>query len=110
MSITEEEDDGTSDEDVEDEEEDLSEDDDYDFYYGGDNEDLDDSVQIGSGSQFNNNDDPEYLAYECLSVVQVKDFLAEIVSSVCASIQVLATQFGFKCGSKNGIKCSLLEG
>lgn len=81
-------------EDDEDDEE-LSDDDedegDYDIYYGGDNEDLDDGrggVNDGSGSQFNNNDDPEYFAYDCLSVVQVKDMLAEVVSSVCASIQV----------------------
>ena len=95
MSITEEEDDVTSeDEDVEEDDEDLSEDedDDYDFYYGGDNEDLDHSVQIGPGSQFNNNDDPEYFAYECLSVVQVKDLLAETVASVCASIQISSAE------------------
>ncbi len=99
MSITEEDVANASDglsccEDDDDEDDDLSEDEedeDYDIYYGGDNLDLDDGrggVGVGSGSQFNNNDDPEYFGYECLSVAQIKDLLAENVASVCATIQV----------------------
>ena len=90
MSITEEEEDDVTSE--EDEDEDLSESgDDYDFYYGGD-DDLDHSIQMGPGSQFNNNDDPEYFAYECLSVAQAKDILAETLASVCASIPVSSAE------------------
>ena len=65
---------------------------DYDIYYGGDNEDLDDGRAgchgVGPGSQFDNNDDPEYFANECLSVAQVKDLLTENISNVCSSVQV----------------------
>ena len=90
MSITEEiqeDSDGLTNSD--DESDDLSDDDDedYDIYYGGDNEDLDDGPGV-SGSQFNNNDDPEYFGYECLSVAQVKDLLSESIAAVQASIQV----------------------
>ena len=103
MSITEEDvaggnaSDGlTEEEDEDDDDEDLSEDDedeDYDIYYGGGDDDLDDGRHGGvrlshSGSQFNNNDDPEYFGYECLSVVQVKDLLSEHIAAVCSSIQV----------------------
>ena len=93
MSITEEEDEvGDLSEEDDLSNEDLSEDEDdedYDIYYGGENEDLDGGgVSVGSGSQFNNNDDPEYFAYECLTVVQVKDLLTENISNVCSSIQV----------------------
>ena len=100
MSITEEEDevgedlseeDDISNEDLS-EDEDDDDDEDYDIYYGGDNEDLDDGRAgchgVGPGSQFNNNDDPEYFAYECLSVAQVKDLLTENISKVCSSVQV----------------------
>ena len=88
MSITEEEDDDVT---SEEDDEDLSddEDDDYDFYYGGE-DDLDHSLQ--PGSQFNNNDDPEYFAYECLSVAQAKDILVETLASVCASIHVSSAE------------------
>ena len=97
MSITEEEDEVGEDLSEEDDisNEDLSEgseDEDYDIYYGGDNEDLDDGRAgchgVGPGSQFNNNDDPEYFAYECLTVAQVKDLLTENISKVCSSVQV----------------------
>ena len=93
MSITEEEDEvGDLSEEDDLSNEDLSEDEDdedYDIYYGGENEDLDGGcVSVGSGLQFNNNDDPEYFAYECLTVVQVKDLLTENISNVCSSIQV----------------------
>ena len=70
---------------------DDDDDDDYDIYYGDHNEDLDDGrggPGVGPGSLFNNNDDPEYFAYECLSVAQVKDLLTESITSVCSSIQV----------------------
>ena len=69
-------------------------DEDYDIYYGGDNEDLEDGCHgVGPGSQFNNNDDPEYFAYECLSVAQVKDLLTENISKVCSSVQVSSIFF-----------------
>ena len=64
---------------------------DYDIYYGGLNEDLDDGrggINVGCGSQFNNNDDPEYFGYECLTVAQIKDLLSESIAQVCATIQV----------------------
>ena len=46
---------------------------------------------VGSGSQFNNNDDPEYFGYECLTVAQIKDLLSESIGQVCALIQVSMT-------------------
>lgn len=100
MSITEEDNvaNAASDGISEDEEEELSEglsedeeDEDYDIYYGGENEDLDDGRpggNMGSGSQFNNNDDPEYFGYDCLTVAQAKDLNAECVAAVCSSTQV----------------------
>ena len=101
MSITEEEalneaSDGLeSEEDDSNDDEDLSDDsndeEDYDIYYGGLNEDLDDGrsgINVGPGSQFNNNDDPEYFGYECLTVAQIKDLLSESIAQVCATIQV----------------------
>ena len=74
--------------------EDISEDDgDYDIYYRGENDDLDDGRGChvggeGSGSQFNNNDDPEYFSYSCLTVAEAKDLLLESVNVVCASVQI----------------------
>ncbi len=71
--------------------EDLSEDDgDYDIYYQGVNDDLDGGELggDGSGSQFNNNDDPEYFSYKCLTVDETRDVLAEAVGSVCESVQI----------------------
>ena len=98
MSITEEDvanaSDGlTEDEDDDDDDDDLTDDDeeDYDIYYGGENEDLDDGRvggTLGIGGQFNNNEDPEYFGYECLTVAQIKDLLSESIASVCSSVQV----------------------
>ena len=104
MSITEEDvanaSDGLTEEEDEDEDDDLSEDDedeDYDIYYGGGHDDLDDGrggIRLShSGSQFNNNDDPEYFGYECLTVAQVKDLLSESIAAVCSSVQVLTFDF-----------------
>jgi len=105
MSITEEEalneaSDGLeSEEDDSNDDEDLSDDsndeEDYDIYYGGLNEDLDDGrsgINVGPGSQFNNNDDPEYFGYECLTVAQIKDLLSESIAQVCATIQVSSAE------------------
>jgi len=96
MSITEEEANEASDgleteDDDSNEDEDLSQDssgeEDYDIYYGGLNEDLDDGRSgLNSGSQFNNNDDPEYFGYECLTVAQIKDLLSESIAQVCATV------------------------
>jgi hypothetical protein len=90
VNVTDDSDPGDS------EDEDLSDDEDqdgdYDIYYGGENEDLDDGrgglSGIGTGSQFNNNDDPEYFAYECLTLIQVKEHLMEAITTVCSTIQV----------------------
>ena len=36
----------------------------------------------GRASQFNNNDDPEYFAYECLSVASVEKIFNESIETV----------------------------
>ena len=62
---------------------------DYDTYYSF-NEDLDDvggdggvGCSSSGGNMFNNNDDPEYFAYECLTVEKVEKALQDQVSIVC---------------------------
>ena len=42
----------------------------------------------GRASQFNNNDDPEYFAYECLTVANVEKIFNESIESVKNSLGV----------------------
>jgi len=91
-------DDDEEDEDYDEDDEDYSEAEalDYDTYYSF-NEDLDDvgcsgggsgsgggaGGGAGSGNVFNNNDGPEYFAYECLTVERAEKSLQDQVSIVC---------------------------
>ena len=49
----------------------------YKYYFSFN--DFDDE---GRASQFNNNDDPEYFAYECLSVASVEKIFNESIETV----------------------------
>jgi len=62
--------------DSEQDDDDDDEDDDYGDYYEFNDDDE------GRCSQFNNNDDPEYFAYECLSVANVEKIFNESISEV----------------------------
>ena len=42
----------------------------------------------GRASQFNNNDDPEYFAYECLTVANVEKIFNESIEAVQSSLGV----------------------
>merc|ERR1712112_741557 len=42
----------------------------------------------GRASQFNNNDDPEYFAYECLTVANVEKIFNESIDTVQKSLGV----------------------
>ena len=75
-------------------------DDDYQTYYSFNDDDLDGggisssmagghSNLGGSGRLFNNNDDPEYFAYECLTVSDVEKTLNEKVAEVCNVCKVI---------------------
>jgi hypothetical protein len=77
-----EEDDDDDDDDEEEEEEDL------DYYYYSFAEEVDSDGRVNSDGQLNNNDDPEYFSYECLSPQDTENFLQESVEAVTASLLV----------------------
>lgn len=56
--------------------------DDYQDYYSFNDDDE------GRASQFNNNDDPEYFAYECLTVANVEKIFNESIETVQRSLEV----------------------
>ena len=71
---------------------------DYDTYYSF-NDDVDVGLGLsrdsysnlgGSGDArlFNNNDDPEYFAYECLTIERVDEVFSDQIAIVCASCKV----------------------
>ena len=74
--------------------------DDYDTYYSFNDDDVDAGLGYsrdsysnlggsGDGRLFNNNDDPEYFAYECLTIENVEQFFAEKISAICTACKVL---------------------
>ena len=78
---------------------------DYDTYYSF-NEDLDDmGVDRGqggegsSGNVFNNNDDPEFFAYECLTVERAEKTLQDQINIVCNATNV-SVHFAFQVSQK----------
>jgi len=65
---------------------DSDDDDDDDEDYGDYYEFNDD--EEGRASQFNNNDDPEYFAYECLTVANVEKIFNDSIATVQSSLGV----------------------
>ena len=71
---------------------------DYDTYYSFNDDDIDvDGLRgdgVGSfqgsgyGRLFNNNDDPEYFAYECLTIEKVEKAFDEQIAIVCSACKV----------------------
>ena len=49
---------------------------------------FNDGDEEGRASQFNNNDDPEYFAYECLTVANVEKIFNESIETVQSSLGV----------------------
>ena len=78
----EEEDEDDDDEEEEEEEEDL------DYYYYSFAEEVNEDHSVNAEGQLNNNDDPEYFSYECLSPYEAEKFLQESVAVVTASVSV----------------------
>ena len=63
-------------------------DEDLDYYYYSFAEEVNDEDRINAEGQLNNNDDPEYFSYECLSPLEAENFLQESVAVVTASVTV----------------------
>ena len=78
----EEEDEDDEEEEEEEEEEDL------DYYYYSFAEEVNEDHSVNAEGQLNNNDDPEYFSYECLSPYEAEKFLQESVAVVTASVSV----------------------
>ena len=76
---------------------------DYDTYYSFNiDDDIDAGLGLsrdsfsnlggsGDGRLFNNNDDPEYFAYECLTIENVDTVFAEQIAVVCTACKVCIT-------------------
>jgi len=61
-------------------------DEDLDYYYYSFAEEVNDEDRINAEGQLNNNDDPEYFSYECLSPLEAENFLQDSVAVVTASV------------------------
>ena len=83
-----EEDDDEDDGDDDDEEEEEEEEEDLDYYYYSFAEEVNEDHSVNAEGQLNNNDDPEYFSYECLSPYEAEKFLQESVAVVTASVSV----------------------
>lgn len=75
------------DDDDEDEDDEDESNEDLDYYYYSFNEDLD-GESPGVGGQLNNNEDPEFFVYDCLTPSEVQQWLAELVNSFCQRVQL----------------------
>ena len=82
----EEDDDEVDGDDDDDEEEEEEED--LDYYYYSFAEEINEDHSVNAEGQLNNNDDPEYFSYECLSPYEAEKFLQESVAVVTASVSV----------------------
>ena len=71
-----------------DEEEEEEEEEDLDYYYYSFAEEVNEDHSVNAEGQLNNNDDPEYFSYECLSPYEAEKFLQESVAVVTASVSV----------------------
>ena len=63
-------------------------DEDLDYYYYSFAEEVNDENSVNAEGQLNNNDDPEYFSYECLSPHEAENFLQDSVAVVTASVTV----------------------
>ena len=70
---------------------------DYDTYYSFNDDDVDVGYSrdgysnfggSGDGRLFNNNDDPEYFAYECLTIENVEKLFTDQIATVCTACKV----------------------
>jgi len=61
-------------------------DEDLDYYYYSFAEEVNDENSVNAEGQLNNNDDPEYFSYECLSPHEAENFLQDSVAVVTASV------------------------
>lgn len=86
-----------SDEEDEDCSESQSVDCDFDDYYSFNDDDIDADLSrdrfsnysgTGDGRLFNNNEDPEYFAYECLTVEKVEQLFSEQIATVCTACKI----------------------
>lgn len=82
VEAEEEDEDDDEDDDEEEEEEDL------DYYYYSFAEEVNEDHSVNAEGQLNNNDDPEYFSYECLSPYEAEKFLQESVAVVTASVSI----------------------
>ena len=64
------------------------EEEDLDYYYYSFAEEVNEDHSVNAEGQLNNNDDPEYFSYECLSPYEAEKFLQESVAVVTASVSV----------------------
>ena len=82
------EEDDDDEDDGDDEEEEDEEEEDLDYYYYSFAEEVNEDHSVNAEGQLNNNDDPEYFSYECLSPYEAEKFLQESVAVVTASVSV----------------------
>ena len=61
-------------------------------------QDIDDDFgRGGANSQFNNNDDPEYFAYECLSMRDTEKLFQDEILALSEAIKVSWIQVPINC-------------
>ena len=74
---------------------------DFDEYYSFNDDDIDADLSrdrfsnyggTADGRLFNNNEDPEYFAYECLTIENVEQVFAEQIATVCTACKVSENQ------------------
>jgi len=85
-NVSGDEDASEEEEDDEDEEEEEEEEEDLDYYYYSFAEEVNEGHSVNAEGQLNNNDDPEYFSYECLSPNEAEKYLQESVAVVTASV------------------------
>ena len=80
--------DASEEEEEEDDDEEEEEEEDLDYYYYSFAEEVNEGHSVNAEGQLNNNDDPEYFSYECLSPNEAEKYLHESVAVVTASVPV----------------------
>ena len=53
----------------------------------------DDGERGGANSQFNNNDDPEYFAYECLTIRDAEKLFQDEILALSEAVKVWITAY-----------------
>ena len=73
------------------EDDDEQDDEDLDYYYYSFNQDAEADLSSVSG-QLNNNEDPEYTPFDCLTPAETEQFLKESVESAASVLKVPAAE------------------